>query len=130
MRAALGLSCGHGRTGPFSRSFGTTACVRQEDVMTRQRSACAGAMLLLLAGLTPACGQAVEQVASLARQERPALLDTVKALVSIESGSRDSEGVSRLADLIAGWLTNLGGQVELVEPSDIYRMEDTPERIG
>jgi len=87
-------------------------------------------VLLLVAGMVQAFGQAADSVASLARQERPALLDTLRDLVSIESGSRDSEGLDRLADLIAGRLKNLGGQVELVEPSDIYKMEDTPERIG
>jgi len=87
--------------------------------------------LLLLTGLTtPALGQAVEPVLSLAKKEKPALLDTLKELVSIESGSRDIEGLDRLADLIAGKLKSLGGQVELVEPSNIYKMEDTPERIG
>jgi len=88
------------------------------------------AVLLLVAGMVQAFGQAADSVASLARRERPALLDTLRDLVSIESGSRDSEGLDRLADLIAGHLKNLGGQVELVEPSDIYKMEDTPERIG
>jgi glutamate carboxypeptidase len=98
--------------------------------MTQQEWTCAGALLLVLAGLTPACGQPVEPVLALARQERPALLDTMQALVGIESGSRDTEGLDRLADLIAERLKTLGGQVELVEASDIYRMEDTPERIG
>ncbi|HEX2136284.1 MAG TPA: M20/M25/M40 family metallo-hydrolase, partial [Microvirga sp.] len=59
------------------------------------------------------------------------LLDTLKDLVSIESGSRDLEGLARLADLIAGRLKALGGEVELVDVSaDMYRMEDTPERVG
>ena len=74
--------------------------------------------------------QPVEQVQSLARTERPALLETLKSLVSIESGSRDIEGLDRIAQLIAGRLKELGGQVELVEPFDIYKMEDTPEQIG
>jgi glutamate carboxypeptidase len=87
-------------------------------------------MLLLLAGMTQALGQAAEPVLSLARQERPALLETMRDLVSVESGSRDSEGLDRLADLIASRLRALGGAVELVEPSDVYRLEDTPERIG
>jgi glutamate carboxypeptidase len=74
--------------------------------------------------------QPVEQVLSLAKKEKPALLETLKDLVSIESGSRDNEGLDKLAILIASRLTNLRGQVELVEPSDIYKMEDTPEKIG
>ena len=88
------------------------------------------AVVLLVADIAQGHGQAAEPVLSLARQERPALLETLRDLVSIESGSRDSEGLDRLADLIAGRFKSLGGQVELVEASDIYRMEDTPERIG
>src|SRR5215470_13208996 len=88
-------------------------------------------VLALLATMaTSAFGQAVEPVRSLAAKEKPALLDTLKALVSIESGSRDTEGLGRIADLIAERLRALGGQVELVEPSNIYKMEDTPEKIG
>lgn len=75
--------------------------------------------------------QPVEPVAALAKKERPAVLDTMKELVSIESGSADSEGLARIADLIAGRLKQLGGNVELVAPGpEVYRMFDTPERIG
>ena len=45
-------------------------------------------------------------------------------------GSRDFEGLGKLAALIAKRLTALGGKVELVEPSDVYKMADTPEKIG
>ncbi|HEX5867539.1 MAG TPA: M20/M25/M40 family metallo-hydrolase, partial [Beijerinckiaceae bacterium] len=66
-----------------------------------------------------------------AQREKAPLLDTLKELVSIESGSRDLEGLDRLADLIAGRLKALGGEVELIDVSgDMYRMEDTPERVG
>jgi glutamate carboxypeptidase len=75
-------------------------------------------------------GQAREPLLSLAKKEKPALLETLKELVSIESGSRNFEGLDKLAKLIAGRLKESGGQVELVEPSDVYRMEDTPEKIG
>jgi glutamate carboxypeptidase len=72
-----------------------------------------------------------EPVFSLAQKEKPALLETLKDLVSIESGSGDREGLDKLADLIAGRLKALGGKVEFVESgSDVYRMHDTPERIG
>ena len=50
--------------------------------------------------------------------------------MSIESGTRDTEGLAKLADLIAARLKELGGRVELVEASNIYKMEDTPETIG
>jgi len=77
-----------------------------------------------------AFGQAREPVLSLSKKEKPALLETLKELVSIETGSRDIEGLERLAAVIAGRLKDLGGRVELVEPSDVYKMEDTPEKIG
>ena len=67
---------------------------------------------------------------ALAQKEQQPLLKTLEELVSIESGSRDIEGLDRIAKLIAGRLQALGGQVELVEPSDIYKMEDTPAQIG
>src|SRR5499433_2642851 len=86
--------------------------------------------VLLAAMATSAFAQVVEPVRSLAAKEKPALLDTLKALVSIESGSRDVEGLGKLADLIAARLRELGGQVELVEPSNVYKMEDTPAQIG
>src|SRR5207249_10358360 len=75
-------------------------------------------------------GQRPERVWSLVKKKKPALLETLKGLVSIETGSRDREGLDKLADLIAGRLKELGGKVELVEASDVYKMEDTPEKIG
>ena len=78
-----------------------------------------------------AFGAAVEPVWSLAQKEKPAVLETLKELVSIESGSADREGLDRIAELIAGRLKALGGKVEMIEPGpEIYRMFDTPERIG
>jgi len=78
-----------------------------------------------------AAAQPVEPVLALAKKERQPLLDTLKELVSIETGSRDLEGLDRAAELIAGRMRALGGKVELVDPSEgAYRMEDTPLRIG
>ncbi|CAN7294491.1 M20/M25/M40 family metallo-hydrolase [Variovorax sp. LjRoot84] len=72
-----------------------------------------------------------ERIAALAAKEKPALLETLKQLVSIESGSRDLEGLDKIANLIADKFKALGGQVELIDPTaDAYRMEDTPEKIG
>ena len=90
-------------------------------------------LLALFASIaTTACAAPVEQVQSLAAREKAPLLDTLKDLVSIESGSQDREGLDRLSALIAGRLEALGGQVELVEPdpADTYRMVDTPKQIG
>lgn len=72
-----------------------------------------------------------EPVLAAAKHEKGPLLDTLKDLVSIESGSRDLEGLARLADLIAGRLKALGGEVDLVDVGgDLYRMEDTPQKVG
>jgi glutamate carboxypeptidase len=90
----------------------------------------ATASLFLLGTAVHAFAQPIEPVWSLAKKEKPALLESLKTLVSIETGSRDFEGLTKLADLIAGRLKELGGKVELVEPSDVYKMEDTPEKIG
>lgn len=75
------------------------------------------------------------RIAELAAGQKQPLLDTLRELVAIESGSRDLEGLDRIAKLIAGKLRALGGEVELIEPGsaaspEVYRMEDTPEKIG
>lgn len=93
------------------------------------RTLIAGAALLLAASLAPAAPSA-EQLQALARQEQPALLETLRALVEIESGSKDLDGLAAVAGLIAGKLTALGGEVSMIEPSEVYRMDDTPERLG
>jgi len=71
------------------------------------------------------------RIASLAAKEKPALLETLKELVSIESGSRDLEGLEKISDLVASKFKAMGGEVELIDPSaEAYRMEDTPEKVG
>jgi glutamate carboxypeptidase len=81
---------------------------------------------------TSAPAAPVEQVQSLAAREKAPLLDTLKDLVSIESGSEDRDGLDKLSALIAERLKMLGGEVEFIEPdpADVYRMVDTPKQIG
>ena len=69
-------------------------------------------------------------VMAAAEAEREPLLETLRELVSIESGSRDAEGLRRIAGVIAGRLEELGGEVELVTHDDPYVMVDTPDEIG
>jgi glutamate carboxypeptidase len=52
----------------------------------------------------------VPAVHELARQEQQAMLDTLRDLVSIESGSKDVEGLDKIAALIADRLRQLGGK--------------------
>ena len=86
--------------------------------------------LFLTVMVSAAFGQAREPLVSLAAKEKLGLLETLREIVSIESGSRDYEGLTKLANLIAGRLKEIGGRVEIVEPTKIYKMEDTPEKIG
>ena len=72
-----------------------------------------------------------EPVWQAAQAEQQPLLDSLKTLVAIESGSGDREGLDRISQLIFDRLAALGGKVEFIEPGpDTYRMHDTPEQIG
>lgn len=96
-------------------------------------------MAILLSALVSPCsigpsnllGAAVEPIWSKAEQEKSALLETLKELVAIESGSRDRQGLEQISQRIAAYMNALGGKVEIIEPGvDTYRMSDTPERPG
>lgn len=86
----------------------------------------------LLAFAVPAAqAQPVEAVLSLAKKERAPLLETLEKLCNIESGSRDIEGLDKLANLVSSRLQALGGELSMVDVGgDAYRMQDTPERLG
>jgi glutamate carboxypeptidase len=87
---------------------------------------------LCLAAAAPAVAAPVEPVRTLAAKEKAPLIDTLKDLVAIESGSGDREGLDRIADVIAARLKALGGAVDMIEPdpADIYHMADTPKQPG
>ena len=72
----------------------------------------------------------LEPLFSLTTREQAPLLETLKEIVSIESGSRDAAGIAQLADVVARRLKALGAEVELVAPRNVYKMEDTPDSIG
>jgi glutamate carboxypeptidase len=75
--------------------------------------------------------QAPDSVLPLVRQEQQAYLDTLRELVSIESGSSDVEGLEKISALIAGRLRALGGEVEIVDPPpNMVRFENTPPKTG
>jgi glutamate carboxypeptidase len=71
-------------------------------------------------------------VAKLAESEQPKLLDTLKALVNIETGSTHRDGLDTAAEFIGARLKTLGGEVEILEApaADIYQLEGLPDRIG
>ncbi len=74
--------------------------------------------------------QADDTVMAAVQTEREPMIETMRDLVSIESGSRDAEGLREIAALIADRLRDLGGEVELVSHDDPYVMVDTPAEIG
>ncbi|MDI1265657.1 MAG: M20/M25/M40 family metallo-hydrolase [bacterium] len=83
-----------------------------------------------LALSAPAFAEPAGDIRALAQAEQLPLLDTLRDLVSIESGSKDVEGLNQIAERIAGPLRQLGGAVEILQPSDVYRLDDTPEKLG
>ena len=79
----------------------------------------------------PALAAPDQAVITLASQHKQPLLDTLKELVNIESGSGDREGLDRISQVIFDRFKALGGEVEFIEPgADTYRMHDTPAKIG
>jgi glutamate carboxypeptidase len=92
-------------------------------------AACSLASLALVGSASAA---PLEPVYSLAKKEKPAVIETLQQVVSIESGSRDKPGLDRLADVLAKRLSALGGKVEMIEPpqADVVRMHDTPKELG
>jgi len=70
------------------------------------------------------------EVLAQAKANKQPMLETLKDVVGIESGSRDLAGLDKLANLIGARLKSLGGDVQLVDAAEIYKMEDTPETIG
>ena len=90
-------------------------------------------LLVILGALIPAgaFAQTPEAVLTRVQQERQPYLETLQELVSIESGSSDVEGLNLIAEVIAGRLRALGGDVEFVDPpADMVRFENTPPRTG
>jgi glutamate carboxypeptidase len=84
----------------------------------------------LLAFTASAFAQADNALLERARAEKQPLLDTLKTLTAIESGSRDLEGLAKIGNVVAERLHALGATVEMVEPADVYRMEDTPPQVA
>jgi glutamate carboxypeptidase len=88
--------------------------------------------LLVAVWLLPVAlgGQAPDELLARVKQERAAYLKTLQELVSIESGSRDIDGLNRISELIATRLRALGGDVQFVAPGSDVRFDDTPKQIG
>ena len=94
----------------------------------------AGLMLMTTATVAqqPSPATANTALITLAQSEQPKLLDTLKSLVNIETGSTHRDGLDTCAEFIATRLRSLGGSVEIIEavPEDIYKLEGLPDRLG
>lgn len=87
------------------------------------------ALALAMAGLSGSVLAAPKaDIQALAQKHQQPLLDTLRELVHIESGSKDMEGVEQIANYVAGKLREQGGKVEILQPTDVYRLGDTPRR--
>ena len=88
----------------------------------------------LLGGLgiaSTATAAPMEPVQSMVKKEKPAVVDTLRQLVEIESGSRDKPGLDKLATLLQERLRALGGTIEVVDGNaEVTRLYDTPPQIG
>ncbi|MBY0237032.1 MAG: M20 family peptidase, partial [Burkholderiaceae bacterium] len=85
----------------------------------------------MLLGSAWAAGTAPQaQLLAAAQREQAPLLKSLEQFVNIETGSREVAGLKQLAAVLAERLRALGGEVELLAPSEVYRMEDTPEELG
>lgn len=88
-----------------------------------------GVFGLIAVAVNPAFSEN-QAVLAAAESERLPLIETMRELVTIESGSRDPEGLRAIANVIANRLRALGGTVEQVIHDDPYVMVDTPAEIG
>jgi len=86
--------------------------------------------LAFLGGAHGALAAPVAAVHDAAKAQQQAMLDTMRDLVNIESGSKDVEGVERIAELIRDRLKALGGTEEIIPATDVFRLDDTPEKVG
>jgi glutamate carboxypeptidase len=88
--------------------------------------------LWLLINTVSAFAAGLEPVWSLAQKEKPALIETLKQLTAIESGSRETAELDKIAKLLASRLLALGGKVDLIEATeaDTVRLSDTPDKLG
>ena len=91
-----------------------------------------GTALLALAvhGAALAQAQVDARIFTAAEQTQAAYLDTLRQLVQVESGSKDVDGVRRLAHVVARQFKALGGDVQTLAATDLLRLSDTPAQVG
>ena len=86
--------------------------------------------IIALALCAPAYAAPQEPEFTLAQKEKSAVIETLRALVEIETGSRDREGLDKMAELLRSRLAALGARVEVVTPADTVKLHDTPPFVA
>lgn len=92
------------------------------------RTILVGALCTALASAASAAP--VADLHLLAQKEQQPLLDTLRDLLHIEPGSKDIEGLRKIADYIAAKLRARGGKIDVIQLTDIYWLDDMPEQVG
>src|SRR3954468_8956485 len=88
-------------------------------------------LLFLAVFATAAVSAPLQPVHGVVQREKAAAIETLRTLVEVESGSRDKEGLDRIAAVLQDRLAALGGKVEVIEPgADAVKLFDTPPQIG
>src|SRR4051812_49361428 len=71
-------------------------------------------LLLFAVFATPAASAPLQPLYGVVQREKSAAIETLRKLVEIESGSRDKEGLDRIAAVLQDRLAALGGKVEVI----------------
>lgn len=72
----------------------------------------------------------IEEIKKITDSEKSTYLETLKNLVNIESGSKDLDGLDKISKYIAEQFKEIGADVSIIPSNDIYKMDDTPDRVG
>lgn len=95
------------------------------------RALAAAGLAAMLLGPAVAHAQAVAPVLAQVQAHTPRVVDTLRDLVNIESGSRDLAGLAKLAALIEARLKAAGMSTELVDPNPlVVKLHDAPAAVG
>jgi glutamate carboxypeptidase len=137
------MATGHRQAAVRSQQQAVTtkqqAVITQRQGVTTQRQAAStqgrAARMLLLA-LCAGCALEVlaaprQDLLDRVEKEKPAVIESLREIVGIDSGSRDKPGLDKLATLIGSRLEALGAKVERASgTAEVVALEDTPKEIG
>lgn len=86
-----------------------------------------GALMCLPAHASEVSKEDIQKAAAV---ERGSYLTLLKSLVEVESGSRDLEGLAKIAAIVRDELTKLGGNVSVLPGRPVAPLSDSPAAVG